>query len=90
MTVAQVVETSVTVNNNSPFQDYLHPDDHAQPTYYIFTFYYLLLLFIIIIYYYYLLLLFIIILQNTAVQETLKRLTSQLQAKVSLANKIHV
>ena len=28
----QVVETSVTVNNNSPIQDYIHPDDHAQPT----------------------------------------------------------
>ena len=28
---AQVVETSVTVNNNSPIQDYIHPDDHAQP-----------------------------------------------------------
>ena len=33
MTTAQVVETSVTVNNNSPIQDYVHPDDHAQPTY---------------------------------------------------------
>ena len=29
---AQVVETSVTVNNNSPIQDYVHPDDHTQPT----------------------------------------------------------
>ena len=28
----QVVETSVTVNNNSPIQDYVHPDDHTQPT----------------------------------------------------------
>ena len=27
MTTAQVVETSVTVNN-SPIQDYVHPDDH--------------------------------------------------------------
>ena len=27
MTTAQVVETSVTVNNNSPIQDYVHPDD---------------------------------------------------------------
>ena len=27
MTTAQVVETSVTVNN-SPIQDYDHPDDH--------------------------------------------------------------
>ena len=33
MTTAQVVETSVTVNNNSPIQNYIHPDDHAQPTY---------------------------------------------------------
>ena len=24
---------SVTVNNNSPIQDYLHPDDHTQPIY---------------------------------------------------------
>ena len=31
MTTAQVVETSVTVNNNSPIQDYVHPDDHTQP-----------------------------------------------------------
>ena len=29
---AQVVETSDTVNN-SPIQDYVHPDDHAQPPY---------------------------------------------------------
>ena len=27
MTTAQVVETSVTVNNNSPIQDYVYPDD---------------------------------------------------------------
>ena len=33
MTTAQVVETSVTVNNNSPIQDYVHPDDHTQATY---------------------------------------------------------
>ena len=34
MTSAQVVETSVTVNNNNiPIQDYVHPDDHTQPTY---------------------------------------------------------
>ena len=33
MTTAQVVETSVTVNNNSPIQDYVHLDDHTQPTY---------------------------------------------------------
>ena len=32
MTTAQVVETSVIVNN-SPIQDYVHPDDHAHPTY---------------------------------------------------------
>jgi len=32
MTTAQVVKTSVTVNN-SPIQDYVHPDDHAQLTY---------------------------------------------------------
>ena len=31
-TTTQVVETSVTVNNNSPIQDYVHPDDHTQPT----------------------------------------------------------
>ena len=29
MTSAQVVEMSVTVTNNSPFQDYPHPDDHT-------------------------------------------------------------
>ena len=33
MTTAQVIETSVTVNNNSPIQDYVHPDDHTQPAY---------------------------------------------------------
>ena len=27
------VETSVTVNNNSPIQDYVHPDDQTQPTF---------------------------------------------------------
>ena len=27
MTTAQVVEMSVTVNNNSPIQDYFQPDD---------------------------------------------------------------
>ena len=32
MTTAQVVETSVTVNN-SPIPDYFHPDDHVQSTY---------------------------------------------------------
>ena len=29
MPSAQVVETSVTVTDNSPFQDYPHPDDHT-------------------------------------------------------------
>ena len=33
MTTAQVVETSVTINNNSPIQDYVHPDDQTQPTF---------------------------------------------------------
>ena len=33
MTTAEVVETSVTVNNNSPIQDYAHPDDQTQPTF---------------------------------------------------------
>ena len=32
MTTAQVVETSVTVNNNSPIQDYVHLD--ANSTYF--------------------------------------------------------
>ena len=32
MTTAQVVEMSVTVNN-SPIQDYVHPDDQTQPTF---------------------------------------------------------
>ena len=31
MTTAQVVETSVTVNNNSLIQDYVHPEDQTQP-----------------------------------------------------------
>ena len=31
MTTAQVVETSVTVNDNSPIQDYVHLDDQTQP-----------------------------------------------------------
>ena len=30
---AQVVEASVTVNNNSPIQDCVHPDDQTQPTF---------------------------------------------------------
>ena len=33
MTNAQVVETWVTVNNNSPIQDYVHPDDQTQTTF---------------------------------------------------------
>ena len=33
MTTAQVVETSVTVNDNSPVQDYVHPDDQTQSTF---------------------------------------------------------
>ena len=33
MTTAQVVQTSVTVNNNSPIQDYVHPDDQTQRTF---------------------------------------------------------
>ena len=33
MTTAQVVDTSVTVNNNGPSQDYVHPDDQTKPTF---------------------------------------------------------
>ena len=33
MTSAQVVETSVTVINNSLIQDYVHLDDQTQPTF---------------------------------------------------------
>ena len=33
MTTAQVVETSVTVNDYSPIQDYVHPDDQTPPTF---------------------------------------------------------
>lgn len=33
MTTARVAETSVTFNNNSPFQDYVHQDDQTQPTF---------------------------------------------------------
>ena len=33
MTTAQVVETPVTVNKNSPIQDYVHPDEQTQPTF---------------------------------------------------------
>ena len=29
MTTAQVAEKSATVNNKSPNQDYVHPDDHT-------------------------------------------------------------
>ena len=32
MTTVQAVETSVTVNKKRPIQDYIHPDDHTQPT----------------------------------------------------------
>ena len=32
MTTAQVVETSVTVNINSPIHDYVYPDDQTQAT----------------------------------------------------------
>ena len=32
MITAQVVGTSVNVNN-SPIQDYVHPDDQTQPTF---------------------------------------------------------
>ena len=31
MTTAQVVETSITVNNISPIEDYVHPHDQTQP-----------------------------------------------------------
>ena len=33
MTTAQVVETSVTINNNSAIQDYVHLDDQTQTTF---------------------------------------------------------
>ena len=33
MTTTQVVKTSVTVNNNSIIQGYVHPADRTQPTY---------------------------------------------------------
>ena len=33
MTTAQVVEMSVTINNNSPIQDYAHLDDQTQLTF---------------------------------------------------------
>ena len=31
MTTAQVVEMSVTVNDNSPIRDYVHLDNQTQP-----------------------------------------------------------
>ena len=31
--IKNVVETSVTVNSNSPIQDYVHPDDQTQPAF---------------------------------------------------------
>ena len=33
MTTVQVVEPPVSVNNNSPIQEYVHPDDQTQPTF---------------------------------------------------------
>ena len=33
MTTAQIVETSVSIINNSPIQAYVYPDYHTQPTY---------------------------------------------------------
>ena len=33
MTTTQVIEISVTVNNSSPIEDYVHPDDYIPPTY---------------------------------------------------------
>ena len=47
MTAAQVVETSVSVNNNSPIKDFVHPDDQTQPTIYFVT---LARFFVILIY----------------------------------------
>ena len=38
MTTAPVVETSVTVNKNSPIQDYVHPDDQTS-TYFYYSYY---------------------------------------------------
>ena len=37
MTSAQVVEAPVTVINNSPIPDFVHPNDHTQPTYLIYA-----------------------------------------------------
>ena len=39
MTTVHVVETSVT-DNNSPIQNYTHPDDHIPPNYDNYLFYY--------------------------------------------------
>ena len=33
MTTTQAVEMSVIVNNNSPIQDYVDPDNQTQPTF---------------------------------------------------------
>jgi len=33
MKKTKVKEKKVTVNNNSPIQDYVHPDDQTQPTF---------------------------------------------------------
>ena len=33
MAIVQAVKTSVTVNNNSPIQDYVDPVDETQPTF---------------------------------------------------------
>ena len=33
MTTAQVVEMLVTVNDNSPIQDYIHPDNQTKLTF---------------------------------------------------------
>ena len=33
LTTEQVVKMSVTVNNNSAIQDYVHLDDQTQPTF---------------------------------------------------------
>ena len=41
MTTAQVVEKSVTVNNNSPIQDYVHPDNQTQPFHHLLSFVFL-------------------------------------------------
>ena len=38
MTTAHVIETSATVDNNSPIQDYVHSDDQTQPTYILLSF----------------------------------------------------